>query len=340
MQISFILAFAFYTALAQADSISLLEALRTRANATKFASFLEANPDILAVYSSSTVQTVFAPSDVFFAALIKRESSPQQKLAYQYTSNVYNLQTLSPPVSSGAIVHTGLPAPKAGGTQATVSEKVEKPANGTFRFRRDTGIVPTTGIRMLSGLGSSVNIIRGDIPYSGGLIHSTDGFFTLPSALSSTVSSTGLSTLGNLLSQANLTDTLDAADSMTIFTPSNAAFSAAANSTSNSATLPNLLSNHVVPNFLGYLPALVDGAVYRTLSGDTLKITVKNGVYFVNGAKIISSNTILSNGVAHVIDKVLVPTHTPVTTSGSSSLGYSKSMVASMAIGLFVWLMA
>ncbi|KAH6665112.1 beta-ig-h3 fasciclin [Halenospora varia] len=338
MQISTILAFALYAASAQADSISLLEALRTQANATKFANFLEANPDILAVYSSSAVKTVFAPSDVFFTALIKRDSSAQQKLAYQYTNDVTNLQNLAPPASSGAIVHTGLPAPQAGGTQATVSEKVEKPANGTFRFRRDTGIVPTTGIRMLSGLGNSINIIKGDIPYSGGLIQSTDGFFTLPSALSATVNSTGLSTLGSLLNQANLTDTFDASSSITIFTPSNAAFSAAANSTSNIATLPNLLSNHVIPNFLGYLPALVDGVVYKTLSGDTLKITINNGVYFVNGAKIISSNTILSNGVAHVIDKVLVPTPTPVTTSGSSSFGHGKSVIGAVAIILFAML--
>jgi hypothetical protein len=175
MKISNILAFALYAASAQADSVSLLEALRTRADATKFADFLEANPDILAVYSSSAVQTIFAPSDVFFTALIKRDSSAQQKLAYQYTNDVTNLQNLAPPASSGAIVHTGLTAPKAGGTQATVSEKVEKPANGTLRFRRDTGIVPSTGIRMLSGLGNSVNIIKGDISYSGGIIHSTDG---------------------------------------------------------------------------------------------------------------------------------------------------------------------
>ena len=48
---------------------------------------------------------------------------------------------------------------------------------------------------------------------------------------------------------------------------------------------------------------LTDGASYQTLANETLTISIKNGVYFVNGAKIISSNTILTNGVAHVIDK-------------------------------------
>lgn len=88
-----------------------------------------------------------------------------------------------------------------------------------------------------------------------------------------------------------------------MFTPSNAAFSAS-NSTANPSTLPNLLNNHVIPNFLGYLPALKDGATYQTLANETLRITVKNGVYYVNGAKIIKANTIIENGVAHVIDSV------------------------------------
>jgi hypothetical protein len=141
---------------------------------------------------------------------------------------------------------------------------------------------------------------------------------------------------------------------VTIFTPNNAAFAAAANYTSNAATLPNLLSNHVIPNFLGYLPVLTNGAVYQTLANETLTISIKNGVYYVNGAQIISSNTILTNGVAHVIDQaslrlvsrveglltdsvqVLVPTPTPtpVFISASSPLtcGCSVFVAAGVAI--------
>jgi len=339
MHLSTIVAATLFSISAYADSISLIDALKTRANATKFAQFLEANPDILAVYNSSSVQTVFAPTDAYFTALRRRAtSSQQQQLQYQYTGQLTGLEDLSPPALPGAIVHTGLPAPQAGGSQAAVSEKVA--ANSTTRRRRDgSGTVPTTGIRILSGLGNSVNILKGDIPYSNGLIQSTDGFFTIPTSLSSTINSTGLSSLGSLLSSANLSSSFDAADSVTIFTPSNAAFSAASNSTSNAATLPNLLSNHVIPNFLGYLPALTDGASYKTLAGETLTISIKNGVYFVNGAKIISSNTIISNGVAHVIDKVLVPTPTPVFTGGSSSLASGNSVFVAAGAAVFAVLM-
>ncbi len=97
---------------------------------------------------------------------------------------------------------------------------------------------------------------------------------------------------------------------------------------------------------------LTDGAVYQTLANQTLTISIKNGVYYVNGAKIISSNTILSNGVAHVIDQVslrlvprveglltdsvqvLVPTPSPVFISASRSLtcGNSAFVAAGVAI--------
>ncbi len=145
---------------------------------------------------------------------------------------------------------------------------------------------------------------------------------------------------------------------MTIFTPNNAAFATAANYTGNAATLPNLLSNHVIPNFLGYLPVLKDGAVYRTLTNETLTISIKNGVYYVNGAKIISSNTILSNGVAHVIDQVgprlapklesllthsvqvLVPTPSLALISASGSLTRGNSIFAATCVAITATMIA
>lgn len=343
MQLPTILIFGLFTVTQAQSCLSLLDALQTTANATLFAQFLQENPSILAVYNTSAVQTVFAPSDAFFVTpntttRRRDDSSQQQQLQYQYTGQLTNLENLSPPSSPGKVVHMGLTSPQvSGGSQATVSNKVSQ--NSTTK-RRDVGTIPSTGIQMLSGLGSTVNILKGDIPYCGGLIQSTDGLFTLPSSLSSTINSTGLSSLGSLLSQTNLTGSFDASDSITIFTPNNAAFAAAANSTGNPSTLPNLLSNHVIPNFLGYLPSLVNGATYTTLSGGNLTITIKNGVYYVNNAKIVSSNTILSNGVAHVIDQVLVPSaSTPVFTGDSWSLRPSNSIVAAASIAMFAMLM-
>lgn len=88
MQLSPILAVVLFSISTHADSLSLLDALAA-ANATKFAQFLEANPSILAVYNSSAVQTVFAPTDAYFTPLQRRDvASQQQQLQYQYTNQL------------------------------------------------------------------------------------------------------------------------------------------------------------------------------------------------------------------------------------------------------------
>jgi uncharacterized surface protein with fasciclin (FAS1) repeats len=102
---------------------------------------------------------------------------------------------------------------------------------------------------------------------------------------------------------SNLTSTLDNTPAVTVFIPSNSAFSKP-NSTSSYSSSSNLLSGHVIPNFLGYLPALTNGATYTTQAGTNVTITIKGGDYYVNNAKIIASNQILENGVAHVVDSV------------------------------------
>ncbi|KAE8448476.1 hypothetical protein EG329_009357 [Mollisiaceae sp. DMI_Dod_QoI] len=276
MHISIIVASLLFSISVHADTFSLLEALKTRANATKFAEFLEANPEILAVYNSSGVQTVFAPTDAYFTALWRRDTTSEQQLEYQYTSDLCSLEVLNPPTEPGAVVTTGLPAPQAGGSQATVSQKLatnsttnttssSNSTSSTTRRRSDVGITPTTGIQMLSGLGNHVNILKGDIPYCNGLIQTTDG--------------------------------------------------------------------------QGYLPTLTDGASFQTLAGDTVTISIRNGVYFVNDAKIISSNAIIENGVAHVIDKVLVPTPSPVVTSGSSALTSGNSVFVAAGVAVLAVLM-
>jgi uncharacterized surface protein with fasciclin (FAS1) repeats len=119
------------------------------------------------------------------------------------------------------------------------------------------------------------------------------------------LSSTNHTGFQGLLSQGNLSDTFTSKSDITIFTPSNEAIAAVSSGNNTSpAALQTLLNNHVIPDFTGYLPALKDGATYKTLAGFDITITIKNDAYFVNGAKIISANNILDSGVAHTIDGV------------------------------------
>ena len=87
---------------------------------------------------------------------------------------------------------------------------------------------------------------------------------------------------------------------ITAFVPTDAAFTKSNVSTPS----PAVLSDHIIPNFAGYVPDLVDGATYTLKSGLTVKVTFKGGDIYVNNAKIVASNIILENGVAHSVDQV------------------------------------
>jgi uncharacterized surface protein with fasciclin (FAS1) repeats len=96
---------------------------------------------------------------------------------------------------------------------------------------------------------------------------------------------------------------LDATPLITVFIPTNDAFTAAGISTSSTG-LASALSGHVVQDFAGYIPSLTNGSSFVTQAGTTITVTIQGEDYFINNAKIVSSNLILENGVAHVIDSV------------------------------------
>jgi hypothetical protein len=200
MRLPTILAFALF-AVTQAK-LPLLEALRTHANAKNFADFLEDNPRILEFYEDSA-KTVFAPSDAHFGddlSGLRRRQNPSATGAYQCSTLQFDMQAQAPlskastnsnstsfnstyiptPLSGGrgSVVYTGLKAPQLGG-QPQVVVSISYPKTNTtsnLRERRtDSGTVPSSDIRLFSGLGSNVSIIKGDIPYDGGLIHSVNG---------------------------------------------------------------------------------------------------------------------------------------------------------------------
>src|SRR5688500_15604376 len=94
-------------------------------------------------------------------------------------------------------------------------------------------------------------------------------YFTLPESLSSTAAASGNTMFASLSNSSNMTSTLDTKHSVTVFLPSNAAFS----STNLTSSAAELISNHVVSGFVGYLPQLTDGATLTTQKGEVLAIS-------------------------------------------------------------------
>jgi uncharacterized surface protein with fasciclin (FAS1) repeats len=117
---------------------------------------------------------------------------------------------------------------------------------------------------------------------------------------------------------AKLAGTLSGAGPFTVFAPTNAAFTAALGELSITKaalladpTLPAILEYHVVAgNVLAKdVVALPKPAAVTTLQGTSFSVDANLGITDKHGrtAKLVATDVIASNGVIHVIDKVLLP---------------------------------
>ena len=121
-------------------------------------------------------------------------------------------------------------------------------------------------------------------------------------------------TLVSLLKQAKLAGALTAKGPYTVFAPTNAAFRKLPPATvaavkSDPALLKKVLLYHVVKGDVRAAQVVkLDGKSARTLEGQRLSIDVRRGSVFLNNTvRVTKTDVLATNGVIHVIDKVLVP---------------------------------
>jgi len=107
-------------------------------------------------------------------------------------------------------------------------------------------------------------------------------------------------------------DTLKGPGPFTVFAPTDAAFAKLPAGTlatllkDPKGELTRILTYHVVPGKV-MAADITDGMTAKTVEGDTLKFTIKDGKVYVNGAQVTTADVPASNGVIHVIDGVLIP---------------------------------
>jgi uncharacterized surface protein with fasciclin (FAS1) repeats len=139
------------------------------------------------------------------------------------------------------------------------------------------------------------------------------------------VNSKDHTTLVAAVKAAGLVETLKGKGPFTVFAPTNAAFAALPAGTvdtllkpENKGMLTGILTYHVVPGRIdgnaiaAKIKAGKGTATYATVQGETLTFkSMGNGITVTDGkggsAKVTIANVYQSNGVIHVIDKVLLP---------------------------------
>lgn len=120
-----------------------------------------------------------------------------------------------------------------------------------------------------------------------------------------------LSTLVAAVAGAELVETLDTADGLTLFAPTNEAFEAVgekalADLLADKQALTQVLTHHVVAGQLG--PDEV-GGTHETLNGDTIEVSGQGTEWTVGDedARVVCGNVATANATVYVIDTVLLP---------------------------------
>jgi len=118
-------------------------------------------------------------------------------------------------------------------------------------------------------------------------------------------------TLVTAVKAADLVDTLKGKGPFTVLAPTDDAFAKVPKATlegllKDKKALAGVLTYHVIPG-KAMAADVVKLKSAKTVQGEPVAIEVKDGEVHINGAKVVKTDIVCSNGVIHVIDAVLLP---------------------------------
>merc|ERR1712025_1474529 len=164
-------------------------------------------------------------------------------------------------------------------------------------------------------------VVGADNLASNGVAHIIDGVLLPPSALADSKpnivelaqSVDDLSTLVAAVVAGDLVDTLSSPGPFTVFAPTNEAFAGLPEGTLDSLLKPenkdqlvDILTYHVLPAQV-LSTDLKPKQIVKTVEGKNLLVSIYKGDVYANKAKVVGADNLASNGVAHIINGVLLP---------------------------------
>jgi uncharacterized surface protein with fasciclin (FAS1) repeats len=264
-----------------------------------------------ALSSSSSSLTVFAPTDAAFTTLAT---------SLGFSSATAMVTALDGPTLAKILQFHVLPTKKTaadltagGATQATLY---------TFEGSAATLALNTTsGVKITDEVLNQATVVTANVPASNGVIHVIDKVLVPPGVLN-VVQMAQLnptfSVLVEAVVSANLAGTLSGAGPFTVFAPTNDAFVAALGELGltkaqllASPGLAGILTYHVVAGNVraADVVALPKPATVTTVQGTAFTVGADLKITDARArvAGLVATDVIASNGVIHVIDKVLLP---------------------------------
>ncbi len=258
--------------------------------------------DLATTLSGTGPFTVFAPTNAAFAALLAELGVTKEALLANQA------------LLTAVLTYHVLPAKvEASAVPGVLGQPITTVQGGVFKIESNSGLKITDGRNRVA------TITATDVAASNGVIHVIDKVI-LPAdktiVQTAIASAPEFTLLVEAVQAADLVDALSAAGPFTVFAPTNAAFAAALTELgttkealfANTALLTAVLTYHVVPGrvFKAQVPL---NTPITTLQGATLTVGSDLAISDQAGRKasIVATDVMTSNGVIHVIDKVILP---------------------------------
>jgi len=179
----------------------------------------------------------------------------------------------------------------------------------------------TSGVRITDEALTAATVTTADVPASNGVIHVIDKVLVPPGVLTIVQMAQlnpAFAVLVEAVLAADLAATLGGAGPLTVFAPTDAAFAAALAELGVTKAqlladpgLAGVLTYHVVAGNVraADVVALAKPAAVTTVQGDAFSVGADLGITDGRGrvATLLATDVVASNGVIHVIDKVILP---------------------------------
>jgi len=272
--------------------------------------------------------TVFAPTNAAFAALLETLGDDFNSLADFDTEE------------EKALLTKVLTYHVVAGTAAFSTDLTNGQAIETVQGENVTVVLTDNGVQIMDATETNANVALADVAATNGVVHVIDkvilpqevldmlAAMSLKTIVEIAVETDDLSLLVDALGQADagLVETLSGDGPFTVFAPTNDAFVALLDSLGedyNSLAdfdteaekdlLVTILTYHVVSGTAAFSTDLSNGQTIATFQGENVGINIKeDGTVHVedasaDNATVVTADVEASNGVVHVINKVLLP---------------------------------
>lgn len=254
--------------------------------------------DLVSTLSTGDL-TVFAPTNAAFASLLTELGLTKAQLL------------ADKPLLTAVLTYHVLES-RVASTDVPLGRAIVPASGGFFKVESNGGLKITDGRNRIS------TITATDIHASNGVVHVVDRVL-LPADKDIVATASGIADFSILVEAvvaAGLVSTLQGAGPFTVFAPTNAAFAALLTELNvskedllaDTALLTEVLTYHVVSARVLKAEVPINTAI-TTVQGQSFTVSSDLAITDQSGrtSDIVSTDVFTSNGVIHVIDRVLLP---------------------------------